>query len=177
MRELDPPIRSRPIYEGRIVNLRESRYRRPDGMEVDREVMDHPGAVVMVPVEDEHVLLVRQPREAVERYTLELPAGKLDVAGEVPLEAAKRELREEVGRTAAAWRDLGGFYTAPAIITEYIHCFLATDLTEVPTTASAEEAIEVERRPFSDLPRLVEREVEDAKSLVGLLRLARMHGI
>lgn len=177
MSRLDPPFSSETIYEGSIVNLRVSHYRRPDGLEVRREVMDHPGAVVMIPVEDDHVLLVRQPREAVELRTLELPAGKLDVVGEDPLEAAKRELAEEVGRSAGTWQDLGGFYTAPALITEYIHCFLATDLTEVHGHALEEEAIEVERRPLSDLPALLDGEVEDAKSLIGLLRLARMRGL
>ena len=128
---LGPPVRSESVYAGTIVNLRVSEYRRPDGTVVRREVMDHPGAVVMVPVEDDHVLMVRQPREAIERYTLELPAGKLDHAGEDPLGCARRELAEEVGRAAATWRDLGGFFTAPAIITEFIHCFMATDLTPV----------------------------------------------
>ena len=91
--------------------------------------------MVIVPVEDEHVLMVRQPREAVQEYTLELPAGKLDRPGEHPLECAGRELAEEVGRAAGTWRDLGGFYTAPAILTEFIHCFLATDLSPVPGVA------------------------------------------
>ena len=80
--------RRRPIYEGTIVNLRRSDYRRPDGTVVTREVMDHPGAVVMVPVEDDHVLLVRQPREAVEEYTLELPAGQARPPGRGPARAA-----------------------------------------------------------------------------------------
>ncbi len=96
---LGPPIRTESIYEGTIVNLRVSDYRRPDGAVVRREVMDHPGAVVMVPVEGDHVLLVRQPREAIERYTLELPAGKLDHPGEEPLDCARRELAEEVGKS------------------------------------------------------------------------------
>ena len=125
---LGRPISTERIHEGVIVNLRRSEYRRPDGTVVTREVMDHPGAVVMVPVEDDHVLMVRQPREAVEEFTLELPAGKLDHPGEDPLACAKRELAEEVGRDAATWRDVGGFYTAPAILTEFIHCFIATDL-------------------------------------------------
>lgn len=176
MTRLDPPFASETIYEGSIVNLRVSHYRRPDGFEVRREVMDHPGAVVMIPVEDDHVLMVRQPREAVQRYTLELPAGKLDVVGEDPLEAARRELAEEVGRSAATWQDLGGFFTAPALITEYIHCFLATDLSEVHGASLPEEGIEVERRPLSDVPALLD-EVEDAKTLIGLLRLARMRGL
>jgi 8-oxo-dGTP pyrophosphatase MutT (NUDIX family) len=171
--ELGPPIRTERIHEGVIVNLRSSDYRRPDGTVVTREVMDHPGAVVMVPVEDDHVLLVRQPREAVEEFTLELPAGKLDHPGEEPLECAKRELAEEVGRAAAVWRDVGGFYTAPAILTEFIHCFMASELTPVDSDgADEDEMIEIVRWPLDDLGALIDQ-VRDAKSLIGLLRLER----
>lgn len=170
---LGPPIATREIHRGVIVNLRSSDYRRPDGTVVTREVMDHPGAVVMVPVEGDHVLLVRQPREAVEAFTLELPAGKLDHPGEEPLDCARRELAEEVGRAAATWRDLGGFYTAPAILTEFIHCFMATDLSVVEGVAGDEdEMIEVVRWPLADLGALID-EVDDAKTLIGLLRLER----
>lgn len=171
---LGPPIATRWIHRGTIVNLRESDYRRPDGTLVHREVMDHPGAVVMVPVEDGHVLMVRQPREAVQEFTLELPAGKLDHAGEDPLECARRELAEEVGRAAATWRDLGGFYTAPAILTEFIHCFMATDLTPVEGQVSGDEdeAIEVVAWPLADLGAAIDT-VRDAKTLIGLLRLER----
>lgn len=172
-RGLGPPIRTRRIHEGRIVNLRESDYRRPDGTVVTREVMDHPGAVVMVPVDAGRVLMVRQPREAVEEYTLELPAGKLDHPGEDPLECARRELAEEVGRAAASWRDMGGFYTAPAILTEFIHCFMATDLTPVDAESPDEdEDIEVIEWPLADLGGLIDH-VRDAKTLIGLLRLER----
>ena len=171
---LGPPISTERIHDGVIVNLRRSEYRRPDGSVVTREVMDHPGAVVMVPVEGEHVLLVRQPREAVEEFTLELPAGKLDHPGEVPLACAKRELAEEVGRQAATWRDVGGFYTAPAILTEFIHCFIATDLApaEGGHEADEDEMIEVIPWPLADLGALIDQ-VHDAKSLIGLLRLER----
>jgi 8-oxo-dGTP pyrophosphatase MutT (NUDIX family) len=169
---LGPPIATTPIYEGAIVDLRRSDYRRPDGTVVSREVIDHPGAVVIVPVEDDHLLMVRQPREAVEEYTLELPAGKLD-RGEDPLECARRELAEEVGRAASSWRDLGGFYTAPAILTEFIHCFLATGLTPASGAAADEdEAIEVVEWPLAELGRAID-EVRDAKTLIGLLRLER----
>jgi ADP-ribose pyrophosphatase len=170
---LGPPIRTTTLFEGRIVNLRRSDYRRPDGTVVTREVMDHPGAVVMVPVEDDRVLLVRQPREAVEEMTLELPAGKLDHPGEDPLECARRELAEEVGRAAADWRDLGGFYTAPAILTEFIHCFLATGLSPVEAVgADEDEAIEVVEWPLADIESAIAC-VRDAKTLIGLLRLER----
>ena len=171
---LGPPIRSELIHEGTIVHLRASDYRRPDGTIVHREVMDHPGAVVIVPVEDDHVLMVLQPREAVEEYTLELPAGKLDRPGEDPRECARRELAEEVGRTAASWRDLGGFYTAPAILTEFIHCFLATDLSPVASPpAEEDEGIEVVRWPLSELGVAIEK-LRDAKTLIGLMRLERL---
>jgi ADP-ribose pyrophosphatase len=173
---LDPPIASRQIFDGKVVHLRVSEYRRPSGLVVTREVIDHPGAVVMIPVESDHVLMVRQPREAVGRRLLELPAGKLDHVGEEPLDCARRELAEEVGRAAGTWRDLGGFYTAPAILTEFIHCFLATDLTSVDHEPIEEEEIEVVPWRLDGLPQLMS-EVEDAKSLIGLLRLAREIGV
>lgn len=170
---LGPPVRSISLHEGVIVNLRRSDYLRPDGTVVTREVMDHPGAVVMVPVDGDHVLMVRQPREAVEAFTLELPAGKLDHPGEDPLSCAQRELAEEVGRAAGGWRDLGGFWTAPAILTEFIHCFMATDLTPVEGAGGDEdEMIEVVPWPLADLGALIDG-VRDAKSLIGLLRLER----
>jgi ADP-ribose pyrophosphatase len=168
---LPGPERSQAAHSGLIIDVRLSHYRRPDGTEVRREVLEHPGAVVIVPVEDDHVLMVRQPREAVERLTLELPAGKLDVPGEKPLECARRELAEEVGRAAGRWTPWGGFFTAPAILTEYIHCFLAEDLSAADgVDADADEDIEVVAWPLGDLDALIAR-VEDAKSLVGLLRL------
>jgi ADP-ribose pyrophosphatase len=174
---LDPPIDSERIYEGVIVRLRRSRYRRADGSVVVREVIDHPGASVIVPVGDGRVLMVRQPREAVEERLLELPAGKLDRPGEDPLECARRELAEEVGHEAASWRSLGGFYMSPAILTEFIHCFLATDLRELapeerPQGPAEDEQIEVVSWPLADLDALIDQ-VRDAKSLIGLLRLAR----
>jgi ADP-ribose pyrophosphatase len=175
---LDPPVDSERIYEGVIVRLRRSRYRRVDGSVVVREVIDHPGAAVIVPVEDGRVLMVRQPREAVEERLLELPAGKLDRPGEDPLECARRELAEEVGREAATWRALGGFYTSPAILTEFIHCFLASDLRTLGADerphdpAGEDEQIEVVPWPLADLYGLIDQ-VRDAKSLIGLFRLAR----
>jgi ADP-ribose pyrophosphatase len=168
-----PPIRTTLIHRGAVVSLRRSEYRRPHGTVVTREVIDHPGAVVIVPVEGERVLLVCQPREAVEEHTLELPAGTLDRPGEEPLAGARRELAEEVGRAAADWRELGGFYTSPALSTEFMHCFLATGLSRVEGAAPDEgEAIEVVEWPLADLGGSIEQ-VRDAKTLVGLLRLER----
>jgi 8-oxo-dGTP pyrophosphatase MutT (NUDIX family) len=174
---LDGPIDSEAIYDGTILHLRVSHYRRPSGMVVRREVIDHVGAVVIVPVEDDHVLMVRQPREAVETYLLELPAGKLDAADEPPLEAAKRELAEEVGRAADSWTYLGGYFTAPAILTEVMHCFVARDLRVIDAPpADDDEEIEVVPVPLSQIPSLLP-EIRDAKTVMGLLHLARALGI
>ena len=173
---LDPPRATTTAHRGAIFDVRVSDYRRPDGTEVRREVLDHPGAVVIVPVERDAVLLVRQPREAVERFTLELPAGKLDMPGERPRDCARRELAEEVQRAAGRWTAWGGFFTAPAILTEYIHLFLAEELT--PATHAApdhDEGIEVVAWPLDDLDALIAR-VEDAKTLIGLLRLRASRG-
>lgn len=173
---MGPPVQSTPVFDGGIVRLRINDYVRPSGMRVRREVLLHHGAVVMVPVEDDHVLMVRQPREAVQEHLLELPAGKLDFAGEDPLLAARRELAEEVGREAATWTYLGGFYTAPALITEFIHLYVAEGLTPSDVQPLAEEEIEVVPVPFADVPATIDR-VRDAKTLIGLLRLARLKGL
>jgi 8-oxo-dGTP pyrophosphatase MutT (NUDIX family) len=173
---LPGPISSEQIFDGQIVRLRISDYRRPSGVVVRREVLDHLGAVVMVPIEEGHILMVRQPRDAVEEIMLELPAGKLDFAGEDPKAAAIRELAEEVGREAGQWTYLGGFYTAPAMITEFIHLFVVSDLRPSDVPPLPEEEIEIVRVPISLLPTVISQ-VRDAKTLIGLLHTARAFGV
>ncbi len=170
------PVVSERIFDGEIVRLRVSEYRRASGLVVRREVLEHYGAVVMVPIEDDHLLMVRQPREAVQEVMLELPAGKLDGPDEDPWAAAVRELGEEVGRDAGQWNYLGGFYTAPAMLTEFIHLFIASDLRPSDVVPIPEEEIEIVPVPLSDLPTLITR-VRDAKTLIGLLHTARALGI
>src|ERR687888_2602650 len=107
-------IGSTTIWEGTVARVRIDEFRYPDGSTASREVVGHPGAVAVVAHDDRFVYLVRQPREPVgEEALLELPAGKLDVAGEGRLECAQRELAEEVGKTASEWRELKRFYTSP----------------------------------------------------------------
>ncbi len=173
---LDAPVTSEVVFTGEIVRLRISEYRRQSGLMVRREVLDHNGAVVMVPIEDDHLLMVRQPREAVQETMLELPAGKLDAPDEDPLEAAMRELGEEVGREAGQWNYLGGFYTAPAMLTEFIHLYVAADLRPSHVAPIPDEEIEVVRVPLSHIPTLLTR-VRDAKTLIGLLQTARALGM
>jgi 8-oxo-dGTP pyrophosphatase MutT (NUDIX family) len=139
-----------------------------------REWVDAPDSVAIVAYDDEHVYLVRQPREAVRRDdVLEVPAGIMDVEGETPLATAKRELVEEIGMEAATWSDPKTFYTSIGFVDEKVHVFLATDLHKVgDPDESGEEQIELVPWPLRDLDRLIDQN-EDSKTLVGLLWLAR----
>ena len=167
-------IDSKTVYEGKIARVREDRFRHGDGSIAEREVVEHPGAVAMVAHDDLHVYLVRQPREAVgEESLLALPAGKLDVPGESPLDCATRELAEEIGKGASEWRELKRFYTSPGFAEEEVIVFLATDLHEASAESDEEERLEVVAWPLGELDRAIE-ECRDAKSLIGMQLLAAM---
>jgi ADP-ribose pyrophosphatase len=160
---------SKIVYEGHIASVRVEQFRHPDGSTSVREVIGHPGAVAIVAHDERFVYLVRQPREAVgEDDLLELPAGKLDVAEESPLDCAARELAEEVGKSAAEWRELKRFYTSPGFADEQVIVYLASRLDEAEAEADEEERIEVVPWPLEDLDSAI-AECRDAKSLVGLL--------
>ncbi len=163
-------IASRRIHEGRIVNLREDTVELSGGRRALREVVEHADVVAIVPLDaDGQVLLVRQFRLPAGRVLLEVPAGGVD-GGESAEEAAQRELQEETGHRAGRLRRLGGFYVSPGYCTEFIHVFLAQQLSVSPAEADADEEIVVERLPFGQALRLVESgEIRDAKSIIGLL--------
>lgn len=163
-------IDSKTVFEGKIATVRIDRFRYDDnGEEADREIVAHPGAVAMLALDGDNLILVRQPREAVgEQALLELPAGKLD--DEDPLETAKRELAEEIGKCAGEWEFLTRFYTSPGFAAEEVHLYLATDLHDESAEAEEEERIEIVEVPLSRLDETI-RECRDAKSLVGLLWL------
>ena len=164
-------ISTKTTHEGKLSSVRVDEFRYEDGETAEREIVVHPGAVGIVAHDDEIVYMVRQPREAVgEEALLELPAGKLDVAGESPIECAKRELVEEVGVEAAGWEELTRFYSSPGFTDEQVFLFLATDLTEVEAQPTEGERIEIVKVPHVNLEQVIE-ECEDAKSLVGLLLL------
>ena len=132
-------------YDGRIWSVVTESVRLPDGMVVERDIVDHPGAVGIVALDsDDRVLLIRQYRQPVGGYLFELPAGLRDVAGEHPLATAQRELIEEAGYSAASWHVLVDFFNSPGGSTEAFRCYLARDLVEVdggrPRTGEAEEA-------------------------------------
>ena len=162
-------IETQTAWEGRIATVRIDRFRYDDGEEAEREIVEHPGSVAVVAHDGEHLFLVRQPREAVgEEALLELPAGKLDEEGESPLDTARRELAEEIGKGARTWERLTSFYTSPGFVDEECHVFLATDLYEERAEAAETERIEVVEVPLAELDSVI-GDCRDAKSLAGLL--------
>jgi 8-oxo-dGTP pyrophosphatase MutT (NUDIX family) len=162
-------IDSKTVWEGQIATVHVDRVRYDDGDETDRERVSHPGAVAVVAHDGERLFLVRQPREAVdEQSLLELPAGKLDAEGEGPLETAKRELAEEIGKGARTWRHLTTFYTSPGFVEEVCHVYVATDLYDESAEAEEDERIEIVEAPLAELDAVIQG-CHDAKTLVGLL--------
>jgi 8-oxo-dGTP pyrophosphatase MutT (NUDIX family) len=159
-------------WEGSIVRVGIERFRYSDGDEVSREKVWHPGAVGILAWDETHVWLTRQPREAIgARASLEIPAGKLDVDGESPLQAARRELGEEIGKRAASWEELKVFYTSPGFSNERVWLYRATGLEDEPD-AEPDEGERIEIVPWA-LERLDDAidECEDSKSLIALLWL------
>jgi ADP-ribose pyrophosphatase len=168
------PYRSEVVYSGRVVTLRVDEYHGANGGSYKREVVVHKGAVVMVPLDsDGNVHLVRQYRAPVSRVLLELPAGTLDHGDEEAPEAcAERELQEEIGQRAGKLERLGGFYSAPGFCTEYLHVFLATELSPAHLAGDEDEDIEVVRLPLAEVRRRARAgEFEDAKTLAALFFL------
>jgi ADP-ribose pyrophosphatase len=164
----------REIYAGRVVTLRLKYLPQPDGTRHLREIVEHaPGAAVVAVDHAGRVLLVRQPRPAVDAALLELPAGLVD-DGEEPIDCARRELAEETGYAATTLEPLLRFYTSPGFSTELIHLFVAGGLREARVEHDQEEQIEVVRLPLEDAIRQVtEGEISDAKTVAGLLAYAR----
>ena len=128
------PVRaSRVLTRGRIVTVRSDTVELPDGQLVEREVVEHPGAVAVLALdEQDRVLMIRQYRHPAAATLWEIPAGLRDVAGEPLLETAERELLEEAGYRAGSWHILADYLSSPGITTERLRIFLARDLTMVP---------------------------------------------
>lgn len=168
------------IFKGYIISVVNGRFRAPDGSAFERDIVRHPGAVAVVPVlDDGSLVLVRQYRAPVDAEVLELPAGIRDVAGEAPVETARRELTEETGYRAAHMEPLVRFQNSVGHSDEEIEIFLATGLTEVGREAQGVEEthMTVERVGLDDaLARIDTGELRDAKSVVGVLMAQRRLG-
>lgn len=165
-------------WKGSIISAGVERFRYADGAEVSREKVWHPGAVGILAVDEEHVWLTRQPREAIgEPASLEVPAGKLDVEGEPPLATAKRELGEEIGKRAGEWKEIACFFTSPGFSDERVWLYLAEGLEDDPDAEAIEdERIEIVAWPLARLDEAIAA-CADSKSLIALLWLAHRRAL
>jgi ADP-ribose pyrophosphatase len=162
-------------WQGRLLRAGAETYRYADGSENTFDKIWHPGAVAILPVDQTHVWLVRQPREAAGLTgSLEVPAGKRDRPGEPLLELAMRELVEEIGKQATQWTELFDFYATPGFCDERLWLFLAQGLSDAPGGPAPEhdEHIEIVPWPLADLDSAI-AQVQDAKTLIALHWLAR----
>jgi ADP-ribose pyrophosphatase len=168
-------LASREIYNGRSFRLDVDRLRLPNGVEMDFEMIHHPGAAAVVPLlPDGDVLLIRQYRYATGGWLLEVPAGKLD-PGEEPEHCARRETEEEVGYRPRDLRPLGWVWTSPGFLDEKIWLFLATGLEQTQQATGHDEVLEVERLPLRDaIDKAARGEIHDLKTACALLRAARV---
>ena len=161
------PDDTRTVYDGKLFDVVLERWG-----DHEREIVEHPGAVAIVAVDDDGmVALVRQRREAARKELLELPAGTLE-KGEQPLASAKRELEEETGLTGGTWRELAAFYTTPGFCRERMYLFLAEGVQHGEASPEEDEQLELVRWRGDEIEgRLAE--IEDAKTLAGLLLYLR----
>ncbi|MBV8981194.1 MAG: NUDIX hydrolase [Acidimicrobiia bacterium] len=162
-----------PVYDGSLISVGRGTFQSVDGgQSFGRDLVHHPGAVCIVPVDDDRtVLMVRQYRAAIDADLLEIPAGKRDAEGEPPEETALRALQEEVGMHAGRVEERAEFYSSPGFSDEYSYVFRGLELTSVDASAHSPEeaAMEIERVALDEVPMLIRTgRLVDAKSIVGL---------
>jgi ADP-ribose pyrophosphatase len=163
-------IKSRNIYSGRVFSIKQDIVLFPNGHEAQLDIITHPGAVVIVPVDESgNIWFVKQYRHAAGEILLELPAGTLEQS-EDPEQCALREIREEIGMATSTLRKIGGFYSAPGYTTEYLHIFMAENLSSAPLQGDLDEMITIEKIPISSAYLLAESgQIRDSKTLASLL--------
>jgi len=158
------------LYQGRAVSLYVDTVEKPGGKTTTREVVEHSSCVAVVVIdEQDNVLLERQFRYPVGKFLLEIPAGGID-PNEEPVDCVRRELQEEIGYYPQKIEELGGFYSIPGYGTEYLYCYLASELVSNRLIAEDTEDIEVVRVPINKITQLITSgEICDAKSIAALL--------
>jgi ADP-ribose pyrophosphatase len=161
------------VYSGNLLRLHVDTVRLPNGREATREIVEHPGAVAVIPILDnKKLLVVRQYRTPAHKHLMEIPAGTLE-PGETPVSCARRELIEETGYAARQLRKLFSCYLAPGYSTEKIHFFLASQLVPTKTKQAEDESITVQVMDLHEALRAVERgKIQDAKTISALYYLA-----
>lgn len=171
-------LKSEQRYTGKVFNLVVDEVEYPSGNKGIREVAQHPGGAVTIPLlEDGTIMLVRQFRYPLKQYLYELPAGKLNI-GEDPKLCAARELEEETGYSAGSLRKLTSIYTTPGFCNEQLHIFLATKLRQSSRGQRLEEGeldLTIEKIPFPQAIAMIERgEIVDSKTICGILLAEKM---
>lgn len=170
---IEKKLSSENVFDGVLLHVKRDKIELPNGHEAVREWIAHPGASAIVPLlPDGRIILVRQYRYPVARVTLEIPAGKLDIPGEDPIECAKRELSEETGfSTKKIWK-LTSIATTVGFTDEWIHIYAATELESGRQHTDEDEFINCVKMPLTEAVSMVERgEIYDAKSAIGILLL------
>lgn len=164
-------LSSNLVYEGKIFDITYDDIVLSDGIKRHREIIHHPGGVVIFAVKDDgNILLVTQYRYAVKSVQIELPAGRLE-KGEDPLLAAQRELREETGYIAKNWQSLGHIFTTFGICDEKLYLFKATDLTYYKQDLDEGEILTYFEMPLSEVQNLIKNgTINDAKTICALAR-------
>ena len=168
-------LNSRQIFDGIVVKLFVDDVELPDGKKAIREIVRHPGAVCVIPIDsDDNVIMIKQFRYPFSEVLLEVPAGKLE-PGEDPLEAVKRELEEESGVVADNVEYIGPMYTTVAILDEKIHMYLATGLTYKNAHPDDGEFLEVEKIPLKTLVEMaMDGKIPDAKTQIAILKAEKI---
>jgi len=164
-------LKTDKIFSGKILNLRIDEVELPNGKISTREIVEHSGAVAILPVfENGDILMVKQYRKPVEEVLLEIPAGKLEI-NENPLECAKRELEEETGYKARNWEYMGYIYTTPGFSNEKIHLYVAENLEKTVQSTDEDEFIEVIRLPESEILEMISQgKIVDSKTICAFLK-------
>ena len=166
---MEETVSSTTLHRGKNFSFKSDQVRLPSGKVVTRDIVDHPGAVAVVAVNESEIVLVRQYRYAAGRELLEVPAGTLE-QGEDPDACAVRELREETGYAARTWRKLLSCYMAPGYSSEVIHFYVAEGLEQVGSIPEEDESINVERVSFDDALKMIEgNTIMDSKTITGVL--------
>jgi len=167
-------VSSREVYKCGLFRVTEEEATDPSGFDIKRSIVRHLGSAVMMAVDEKgRILLVRQFRLPTEKNLWELPAGRLD-EGEKPLEAARRELREETGYKARTWKRLATFWPSPGYVGEKMTIFLATGLTAGEPQPMEDERIECRWFTRKELDQMIrEGKIEDGKTIIGFLMWLR----
>lgn len=171
-------LESREIYKGRVLRLRVDTVALPNGKTSLREVVEHPGGVGILALDENGcVPMVTQYRYAFSRTLLEIPAGKRE-PGEEPFTTARRELKEEVGATAAEWQPLGEMIASPGCYDEVLHLYLARGLTLGDTHPDEDEFLAVRRIPFDELVhQCLSGQIQDGKTVAAVLKAKLLLGL